>query len=186
MIEEYAKSSDYLYDNADNVPSKSRRRKIVKMLSTKLRGHVLDIGCRSPMADDFSRERPNIHIHNTDHDLDEPMEYNSKFNTVLCLDVLEHLFNPLVCLNFIKSVMAKDATLYVSLPLRPCFLSFKGHFHEITDRQFRLLCKRAGMVVVRRERYKVWRHPLSYLTGLRMLLRLPLEFGVLYTICKED
>lgn len=160
---------------------------MINFFNRKLYGKILDIGCKNPLEEKLINEY-NVVIDNTDNvDLDIFFfNYPERYDVVLCLDVLEHLFNPLHCLLEIEKVMKASGSLYVGLPRRGKLLWANGHFHEIDDYRFKLLCKRAGFEIVNKEKYKVWRDPLFYLTGIKPLLRLFLEYGVVYQLKKAE
>lgn len=156
--------------------------KLVDYFSGRLEGLVLDIGEKNPLRD-LLAEKSGIPIDNTEGDLDMVMLHDETiYDTVLCLDVLEHLFNPLFLLKNIKRVTHQDSIFYVGLPRRGKLLWAQGHYHEIDDYRFRLLAERAGYKIVSKYRYKVWRNPFFYLTGIRPFLRLFFEWGVVYTL----
>ena len=48
-----------------------------------------------------------------DHDLGTSVLF---FNLVFCMETLEHLSNPYVCLDWIKKIMQEDAELIISIP----------------------------------------------------------------------
>jgi len=186
IINELEKSSEFLYKNKDNWQSRSRRKRLIKHFAFKLMGNILDIGCDNPLRHELC-DKYNLSIDGTGNtDLDTENLKVKFYSTVLCLDVIEHLFNPLHCLIEIKRVMYNNTKLYVGLPSRGKLLWAKGHFHEIDSYRFNLLCKKAGFKIVHKMKYKVWRHPLSYFTGIRMFLRLFFEYGIIYELEIND
>lgn len=106
----------------------------------------------------------------TDLDLDTG-RLNGQYDVVTCLDVIEHLFNPLHCLLQIKEVLAPGGRLYLStLRYKPHFLWSPHHFHEMSSRSGRALFDRAGFIILRQITITTlpwWR----YFTGVRTLLR---------------
>jgi 2-polyprenyl-3-methyl-5-hydroxy-6-metoxy-1,4-benzoquinol methylase len=177
MLQELSGLSDNTYQN------EQRRKALIKFFSTRNLGLTLDLGQKSKMTDTLAPQ--STEMHNTGHlDLDYLNHWPTKgYDTILCLDVLEHLFNPLSCVNLAVSLLKADGFMYIGLPKRPCFLKTKNHFHEITEYEFKLLCKRAGLEIVERYVYKVKRKWYEYLKGIRPLLRMVLEYGVVYR-CK--
>ena len=185
MMSELAKSSNYLYANRNKFQTSSRHNWLVKFFHNKLVSKIIDIGCKNPLGDRLINKY-DVVIDNTDNvDLDIFFfDYPEKYDTVLCLDVLEHLFNPLHCLLEIRKIMKSSARLYVGLPRRGKLLWTDGHFHEIDDYRFQLLAKRADFKIIKTHKYKIWRNLFFYLKGIRPFLRLFFEFGVIYVLEK--
>ena len=100
--------------------------------------------------------------------------YVSKPDAVYCFEVLEHLINPGILLNMIRSKMSKDTPLYVSFPTgRPMFLWTNGHFHEFQMKRAEKMFEMAGLEVVKRAKTGIiWRKWHEYFKGVRPFLRL--------------
>lgn len=113
----------------------------------------------------------NVKITSLDIDLDRE-KINGKFGTILCFEVLEHLFNPLYCLETIKNSLTDNGVLYLSTPYRMKLLWGHRHFHEIDNKRIKWLFQSAGFRIVKQVsvsiRWEWWRH----FTGFRPLLRL--------------
>lgn len=107
----------------------------------------------------------------TEGDLD--FEWNpvvSHCHTVICLEVIEHVLNPLKLLHEIKSKIIYDR-LIVSWPERPHWLWSDHHFHEYDIPRFKYLCYRANMTIMRHHRYRM---PMAWwqgFTGIRPAIR---------------
>jgi SAM-dependent methyltransferase len=94
------------------------------------------------------------------------------WGTILCLEILEHLYNPLLALTNMRSALAPGGVIYLSTPGRPHFLWSHQHFHEIDDERIRWLFRRAGLEVLKEGRIPVRREWWWHLRGIRPFLRL--------------
>ncbi|GAH04385.1 unnamed protein product, partial [marine sediment metagenome] len=111
--------------------------------------NVLDIGERNPFTERLEVEF-SINIDSTSGDLDKEFICSKKqYDLVIFSHVIEHLFNPLFCLENIKKVLKPDGIMIIACPIKPHFLTWgKGHFHEMDDYRFRKLIRRAGFVIL--------------------------------------
>ena len=98
-------------------------------------------------------------------------ELQGEYDVVTCLDVIEHLFNPLHCLLQIRSVLKPGGTLYLTSPrYKPHLLWSQDHYHEMSTRSMMALLERAGYSV-RRSALITTQPWWFYFTGFRPLLR---------------
>lgn len=190
MLKELAKTSEYLEETKDNVQTRHRHSLMLNYFREhKLSGKILDIGENNPFAD-LLRNELGVAIDNTNVDLDTELFASSKnahvYDVVLCLDVLEHLFNPLFVLLQFHDVIKKDGKAYISVPRRPKFLWTSVHFHEFDTYRFNLLLKRAGLKINSKIRYSFRRPWFQYFLGVRSFLRLFFENGWLYELTKIE
>ena len=81
-------------------------------------------------------------------------EIPGEWGTIICLEILEHLFNPLFFLENIKDALEEDGVLYLSTPYRPKLLWTEHHFHEIDDTRIRWLFERAGFKIEKEKKIK--------------------------------
>lgn len=147
-----------------------------------MRTWMLDVGRVSPLTLEV-KEKFELQIVNTHGDLDNiDLSYNSPFDYILYSHTIEHQFNPLHTLIELKKVMHSQTKMFIILPSKPKFLWWEGHFHEIDHYRMTLLLKRAGLTVISYERHRVFRHWTFYLTGLRPMLRLFLEYNDYYEV----
>lgn len=146
---------------------------------------ILDIGGRGPLVDEIEAAY-GVKIDSTDGDLDVGFKIpDKKYDVVIYSHTIEHQFNPLFTLLRIEEVMKPDGRLYIMLPERGKILWAPGHFHEIDEYRMRILLRRADLVVESKTRQKVWRKWYTYFFGFRPLLRLFLEFHVVYCVKKK-
>ncbi len=129
----------------------------------------LDIGDRTP----FTSELESFFgcpFDSTAVDLDVDI-LTGRYDVVTCLEVIEHLFNPLHCLLQIKKVLTSEGRLYLSTPrYKPHFIWDPEHFHEMSSRSVGGLIDRAGFTILRQKviaNLPWW----FYFTGFRPLVR---------------
>ena len=90
---------------------------------------VIDVGCKygqgTEMFATYAKSYIGVDIKKYDalkdinfKQLDFTLEipYKNDFDVAICLEVLEHLINPVLLLNNIKKALRKDGTLIVSVP----------------------------------------------------------------------
>jgi len=143
---------------------------------------VLDVGNHNLLTKKI-KEYFKIPIYNTEGDLDNDFILPKvDYDFIIFSHTLEHLFNPLHTLNYLKCVMTPKTLMIIAIPYRPCWLRDKGHFHEMDEYLFKYLMKRAGLRIVDRKKYKIWRKWWFYFTGIRPLLRLLFEYNIIYTV----
>jgi hypothetical protein len=91
--------------------------------------------------------------------------------TILCLHVLEHLMNPLLCLTHARRRLTVDGRLFLATPLHRKIDGLgpvnAHHFQEFTRRQLRWLLEAARFTVLRDTTIRLW-YP--YI-GVRSLLK---------------
>lgn len=111
-------------------------------------------------------------IHGTQGDLDYEWTVDGYFNVdaVICLEVIEHVQNPLKLLCDIKE-KTRYKNLVVSWPERPHWLWTKHHFHEFDIDRFEYLADRAGMKVVNHRKYRMPSEWWIRFTGFRPFIR---------------
>lgn len=93
------------------------------------------------------------------------------YGTILALEIIEHLFNPLFFLESIRMAIEPGGVVYLSTPGRPRFLWTDQHFHEIDEMRIGWLFRRAGFRVARQGRISLRRPLLQHLLGIRPMLR---------------
>ena len=145
---------------------------------------LADLGEPNPFATRLSALL-NTPIESVNIDLDNDI-ITGQYGTIFCFEVIEHLFNPLHCLNQIYRALHKDGILYLTTPysfLR--LLTGKRHFHEIDDKRILWLFDKAGFKVVKKDkisvRWELWKH----FTGFRPILRLFSKTRI-YKLIKQE
>lgn len=185
MISEFAKNP---YDNMSRQYEDSIKTTIGFLIRKVVRSPILDIGEQSPLTDALRLYLPSIEIDNTEGDIDEPFVTipGKKYNAILYSHIIEHQFNPLFTLQFLKSRLEKDGRIFIITPHRGKLLWDKGHYHEIDHYRMIKLIERAGYKILNYELHKVRRAWYSYLTGIRPLLRLFFEYNGYYEIKQKE
>ena len=188
MLDELAKSQEYLKETKDNIQTRHRHALMLNYFREhRLSGRILDIGENNPFTE-LLRKELRLEIDNTNVDLDVESFAGTEnmciYDNILCLDVLEHLFNPLFVMLQFHDVLKDDGKVYVSVPRRPKILWTSVHFHEFDTYRFNLLLNRAGFKTRSKMRYSFRRPWFQYLLGARPFLRLFFEHGWLYELTK--
>jgi len=86
--------------------------------------------------------------------------------------VLEHLFNPLFCLEQMKKALHSTGVIYLSTPYRNHLIWGNRHFHEIDDKRIRWLFAAAGLEIIKQAKIAIRFQWYWHLSGIRPLLRL--------------
>lgn len=152
----------------------------------ELKGEIADIGCENAkcnyLADYFG-----VKIDQIDCDFNfDPLP--GKYDFILCLEVLEHLQNPLFFMRNLKGMLKPEGTIYLSTPSRFRFLWTEKHFFEMSSRHLKkwILAPLDLKVVRSKSRGMTFLRPWwFYLTGIRPLFRLFFDNTRIYKI-KED
>ena len=96
--------------------------------------------------------RPYLHVHYTDAS-DEQTFPQEQFDTVICLNVVEHLENDVQALRNIRKALTKDGRAVVLVPNGPGLYGsldrVLGHYRRYTREQLVDACERAGLRVDR-------------------------------------
>ena len=129
----------------------------------------LDIGDRTSFTLELEKVFGCV-FKNTNIDLDTD-RIKGEYDVITAFEIIEHLYNPLHCLEQIRKALIANGRLYLSTPLgKPFFLWAPGHFHEIHRERLYSLFKRAQFRIIRQNTFRI--HPAYfYLTGFRPLLR---------------
>ncbi len=147
--------------------------------------NVLDVGERNPLTERLEIEF-DININSTSGDLDKELICPKKqYDLVIFSHVIEHLFNPLFCLENIKKVMKRNGVLIIACPIKPNFLTWgHGHFHEMNNYGFKKLLNRAGFEIIVWEKFHNLRSWKSFM-GIRPILRQFFRSQTM-TICRKQ
>lgn len=117
----------------------------------------LDIGDHNDMAVHICNEF-GCRYFSTLGDLDSNswFYYGSIHKPVItCLDVIEHLLNPLNFLKKLREEMDLNSRLVVTYPHSNSFFWNKKHWHEFYENEFLYLLKRAGLIALHMEKKRV-------------------------------
>lgn len=113
----------------------TQSRALQVSLLPKPLGRVLDVGCSEGRHADLLRERGATHIAGIELDarfaaaaaerydevvqgsVPEDLEWpHASFDTILCYDILEHLYDPWSTVRRLRELLAPDGQLHVSIP----------------------------------------------------------------------
>jgi glycosyltransferase involved in cell wall biosynthesis len=98
----------------------------------------------------LKQTRPYLQVHYTDAAAGETFPAG-RFDTVVCLNVVEHIQNDLAVLTNIRKSLDKDGRAIVLVPNGPGLYGtldkVLGHFRRYTREQLLDLCRRAGFTV---------------------------------------
>jgi SAM-dependent methyltransferase len=130
----------------------------------------LDIGCRNPLSA-FLCKRYHLFADQTEGDL-EDIQLVGSYDLITCLEVIEHLFNPLHLLSQMKNALNENGVVILTTPCSPIAVN-PNHFHEMDRSRLFALLDHAGLDVV--EYRRVWRKTAwGLVSGFRPLLKLML------------
>jgi len=120
-------------------------------------------------------------IESTRGDLDN-VELSGAFDAVFAFELIEHLMNPLWFLRQVRRVLKNEGRLFLSTPInKPKFLWREDHFHEFDEYRLDLLLSKAGLQVVRREKYRFYR-----ITGVRPVIRYLSGSGTMFLELRKE
>lgn len=145
----------------------------VRWLATQqLQGkRIADCGEDNPLKNIIS-SRLGLEIETINWDFNHQCPINEKYDVILCFEVLEHLFNPLLFLESLKGLLNENGIICLSTPYHcPQMLKTPRHYHEIPSDRIMWLFEAAGLkaeeVVKIRTSGKWYRH----LYGIRPVMR---------------
>ena len=180
MDKDFVRDIDFIIQQSKLKGFIYRDKKIIEYLSDlDMNGSILDIGERNPLTERIE-EAFGISIDSTIGDLDGVEWWISgergvkMYDMIIFSHVIEHLFNPLFCIESIKMMMKQNALLIICTPIKSHLIPWgKGHFHEFDDYRFKKLIERAGLKIIRWEKFSNYRwNTLRSYRGFRPLLRM--------------
>jgi glycosyltransferase involved in cell wall biosynthesis len=105
----------------------------------------------------LSRTRPYLHVGYTDSTNRQSFPPDGHFDTVICLNVLEHVVDDAVALSNVRAVLPEGGRAIVLVPQYPGLYSTLdralGHHRRYTKKQLIALGERAGLRVVTMTEY---------------------------------
>ena len=136
-----------------------------------LSGAIADCGENNPMKLAIETYF-NVKIDSIDFDFDYPFESGRKYDVILCLEVLVHLFNPLLFLEQLKEMLNENGIIYLSTPRQfPQFLKAIHHYHEIPTDRLMWLFNAAGFRVMDKKKITIAGNWYNHIIGIRPILR---------------
>lgn len=166
--------SNYLWSAEYLENARPHHNIICDYLQGKVTGKVLDIAERNPLTVRLEG-RNGVNIDSTTGDLDTAEWINkigegiSGYDTIICSHVIEHLFNPLLMLQYCYYLLRDGGKMYIIAPVKPYWITpAKCHFHEMDHQRMQQLITRAGLYVSDWYEYSV---PIEFKFSLRNWLR---------------
>lgn len=136
-------------------------------------GNVLDIGDENPFGKNLASHF-GLNYNHTVCDLDRTVKTSTnigKYDIVFCFEILEHLINPGLALQYIKKSLKTGGLLYISVPRTPQCLGWNpAHFHEFDRKRFEFLLDKYDLSYKDHEKHTLWHSPKWYLHGIRPFL----------------
>jgi len=130
------------------VLNKERARDTLEFMKRQIRLPVLVMGEKKEF-ESYLEKYFSGKFSYTNHDLNWYSPSDTKYNTILCFEIIEHLLNPLLFLSECKRLMRKKGLLYISYPTHTLkYFWHESHFHEYDKSRFVYLLKIAGLEVV--------------------------------------
>lgn len=134
-------------------------------------GAVADCGENNPMKESIEKYF-NIKITSLDWNFNEKHSITEKYDTILCFEVLEHVFNPLLFLEELKRILNPGGKIYISTPYQyPQFLKAIHHYHEIPKDRLMWLFTEANLHVVTAGKVTIAGNWYNHILGFRPILR---------------
>jgi len=147
-----------------------------------LKGKIADIGCINAKSLYISKSF-NVNIDQIDCDFNFDVLPVNKYDIIFCLEVLEHLQNPLFFMKNLKLMLRENGIIYLSTPGRPQILWTKHHFFEMNEKHLtKWILEPLGLKIIKRKKIMLRRPFWTYSTGIRPLLRFFLSYTTIYKI----
>jgi len=145
----------------------------VRYLSTQqLNGRkIADCGEDNPLKNIIC-SRLGLKIETINWDFNHRCALDEKYDVILCFEVLEHLFNPLLFLESLKELLNENGVIYLSTPYhRPQLLKTPHHYHEIPSDRIMWLFEAAGLRAEEMVKINSAGKWYNHLTGIRPVMR---------------
>jgi len=161
-------STDELWDVEKNC-FRNRYRETIAFINPK--GRVADCGEPNALKCEIVKHF-GMAIDSIEWDFNYPHREENKYDTILCFEILEHLFNPLTFLESIRDMLTEGGCIYLSTPYQwPTFLRGIRHYHEIPTDRLMFLFAAAGLEVVDAGKATMAGNWYNHLFGIRSMLR---------------
>ena len=114
----------------------------------------------------------NIKIDSINTDFNYPFKTIKKYDVIFCLEILEHLFNPLLFLEQLKNILTDNGYIYLSTPYQyPQILKAIHHYHEIPTDRINWLFDAAKLNIVNINNITIAGNWYNHINGIKPLLR---------------
>jgi hypothetical protein len=96
-----------------------------------------------------------------------------KFDIIFCLEVVEHLQNPLFFMRELKNILKDTGIIYLSMPSNPRFMWAEFHFYEMSKKHFeKWILTPLDLQIVRHKRFNFMTDWRAIFIGIRPLIKL--------------
>lgn len=134
-------------------------------------GNIADIGEKNPMCIAIEKHF-NITIDSVNFDFNYSFNMKKEYDVILCFEVLEHLFNPLLFLEQLKGMLTKGGVIYLSTPYqKPQILKAIHHYHEIPSDRIEWLFNAAKLNIKSVKNITIAGNWHDHIYGIRPILR---------------
>ncbi len=142
------------------------------LATQNLRGlKTADCGEDNPLKN-ILREKLGISIETINWDFNYKCPLTGRYDAILCFEVLEHLFNPLLFLESLKGLLNEGGVIYLSTPYhRPQLLKTPRHYHEIPSDRILWLFEAAGLEAEEMVKIGSGGRWYNHLGGIRPVMR---------------
>lgn len=153
-----------------------------------LHPRVADMGCLNPKSA-YIGIFFSVNIEQIDADFNfwtPPQGYRNAFDFVLCLEVLEHLQNPLLFMQGIKEILKPGGVIYLSTLAFPRFLWTEYHFFEMSKKHLtKWIFSPLELKIVDYKRLRIGQPWYFYFSGARPFLRIFFNHIFIYKLTKK-
>jgi len=157
----YIKDDDL---TSENFLRKQQRRLDYITKRIKIEGRWYDAGAEGGMTRRFLEEWYRQVCYKFSYDLNYKLALpDNFFNTITHLEVIEHILNPLLCMEECYRILKPDGKLYLTTPNDYSLIyklehllsrKYKPHFHQFNERELRWLLLEAGFTDVKINTFK--------------------------------
>jgi len=153
-----------------------------------LQGRVADMGCLNAKSI-YLGNFYNTVIEQIDADFNfwtPPQGYINAFDVVLCLEILEHLQNPLLFMQGVKEILKPGGIIFMSTPARPRLLWTEHHFFEMNKKHLeKWILNPLKLKIVDYKQLRIGQPWYFYLSGVRPFLRIFFNHTFIYKIKEQ-
>lgn len=94
------------------------------------------------------------------------------YDVIFCLEVLEHLQNPLFLMRELRSILKDDGVIYLTMPSNPLWLKYDYHYNELRKKDLvKWILNPMSLRLIRHEKYNFMRNWRAALIGIRPVIR---------------
>jgi hypothetical protein len=156
----------YLWEHIEMNTLRNRAKDTLKFIGDDWDYQMCDCGVDNPFKHLTFKDAISIHV---DFDRDK---FPGEWRTILCFEVLEHLYNPLFFLENLRCSLLPGGCIYLATPYRyPVIFEAPHHYYEIPNDRIRWLFDEAGLEIVREGKVRFVGKWYQHIHGIRPILR---------------